>query len=112
MAPYSVRSEGLFCEQLGSNRLWLWFLDRQFRPGTFNPSVFAKNSERVLSAEVVRLFLAEIDPLLRQHGWTSDEPFTADGMRIELWTSRKSLVRKDGRDAQKRQPARRRILGI
>ena len=29
-ALYSVRSERLFCEQLGYNLLWLWFLDREF----------------------------------------------------------------------------------
>src|ERR1041384_119473 len=28
IALYSVRSERLFCEQLGYNLLWLWFLDR------------------------------------------------------------------------------------
>jgi transposase len=28
-ALYSVRSERLFCEQLGYNLLWLWFLDRE-----------------------------------------------------------------------------------
>ena len=28
MALYSVRSERLFCEQLGYNLLWLWFMGR------------------------------------------------------------------------------------
>src|SRR6266550_2385615 len=41
-ALYSVRSERLFCEQLGYNLLWLWFLDREFHEGSFNHSVFAK----------------------------------------------------------------------
>ncbi len=34
-ALYSVRSERLFCEQLGYNLLWLWFLDREFNEGSF-----------------------------------------------------------------------------
>ena len=57
-ALYSVRSERLFCEQLGYNLLWLWFLDREFSEGSFNHSVFAKNYERVLSADVAKLFAA------------------------------------------------------
>src|ERR1700758_3483357 len=40
-ALYSVRSERLFCEQLGYNLLWLWFLDREFNEGSFDHSIFA-----------------------------------------------------------------------
>lgn len=97
-ALYTVRSERLFCEQLGYNLLWLWFLDREFNEGSFNPSVFAKNYERVLSADVAKLFFAEVYDLSRQEGWTSDEHFTADGTLIESWASLKSFVRKDGAD--------------
>ena len=105
-ALYSVRSERLFCEQLGYNLLWLWFLDREFSEGSFNHSVFAKNYERVLSADVAKLFFAEVYDLARQAGWTSDEHFTADGTLIESWASLKSFVRKDGADAAKVQAAK------
>jgi transposase len=105
-ALYTVRSERLFCEQLGYNLLWLWFLDREFSEGSFNHSVFAKNYERVLSADVAKLFFAQIYDLSRQEGWTSDEHFTADGTLIESWASLKSFVRQDGADAQKVQAAK------
>src|SRR5580698_9697116 len=105
-ALYSVRSERLFCEQLGYNLLWLWFLDRELSQGSFDHSVFAKNSQRVLSAEVARLFFAEVYELARQERWTSDEHFTADGTLIEAWASRKSFVRKDGGDGPKMQEAK------
>jgi transposase len=105
-ALYSVRSERLFCEQLGYNLLWLWFLDREESEGSFNHSVFAKNYERVLSADVAKLFFAEVYDLSRQEGWTSDEHFTADGTLIESWASLKSFVRKDGTDAAKIQSAK------
>jgi transposase len=49
-ALYSARSKRLFCEQLGYNLLWLWFLDREFSHHSFDPSVSAKNYHRVLSA--------------------------------------------------------------
>jgi transposase len=105
-ALYSVRSERLFCEQLGYNLLWLWFLDRELSEGSFDHSVFSKNYERVLSADVAKLFFAEVYDLSRQEGWTSDEHFTADGTLIESWASLKSFVRKDGGDQAKVQAAR------
>lgn len=100
-ALYSVRSERLFCEQLGYNLLWLWFLDRELGEGSFDHSVFAKNYERVLSADVAKLFFAEVYDLSRREGWASDAHFTADGTLIESWASLKSFVRKDGADAAK-----------
>ncbi len=105
-ALYSVRSERLFCEQLGYNLLWLWFLDRELDEGSFDHSLFAKNYERVLSADVAKLFFAEVYDLSRQEGWTSDEHFTADGTLIESWASLKSFVRKDGADAAQVQEAK------
>ena len=105
-ALYTVRSERLCCEQLGCNLLWLWFLDREYREGSFDHSVFAKNYERVLSADVAKLFFAEVYDLSRQEGWTSDDHFTADGTLIESWASLKSFVRKDGADAPKVQAAK------
>ena len=99
-ALYTVRSERLFCEQLGDNLLWLWFLDREFGAGSFDHSVFAKNYERVLSAEVAKLFFLEVYDLSRAAGWRSDEHFTAEGTLIEAWASLKSFVRTDGADAK------------
>lgn len=106
MALYSVRSERLFCEQLSYNLLWLWFLDREFSEGSFDHSIFAKNYERVLSAEVAKLFFAQIYEMSRQEKWTSDEHFTADGTLIQSWASLKSFVRKDGTDAKKVEKAK------
>jgi len=100
-ALYSVRSERLFCEQLGYNLLWLWFLDRELGEGSFDHSIFSKNYERVLSADVAKLFFAEVYDMSRQEGWTSDEHFTADGTLIEAWAGMKSFVRKDGGDKKK-----------
>jgi transposase len=105
-ALYTIRSERLFCEQLGYNLLWLWFLDRELDEGSFDHSVFAKNYDRVLSADVAKLFFAEVYDLSRQGGWTSDEHFTADGTLIESWASLKSFVRKDGGDDTKMQSAK------
>ncbi len=101
IALYSVRSERLFCEQLAYNLLWLWFLDRELDEGSFDPTVFTHNPERVLSAEVAKLFFIEVYELSREEGWTSNQHFTADGTLIEAWASLKSFTRKDGKDKAK-----------
>jgi transposase len=101
IALYSVRSERLYCEQLAYNLLWLWFLDRELDEGSFDPTVFTHNSERVLSAEAAKLFFIEVFDLSREEGWVSDQHFTADGTLIEAWASLKSFTRKDGGDQKK-----------
>jgi transposase len=106
IALYSVRSERLYCEQLAYNLLWLWFLDRELDEGSFDPTVFTHNSERVLSAEAAQLFFVEVYDLSRQENWTSNQHFTADGTLIEAWASLKSFVRKDGKDQSKVQAAK------
>jgi transposase len=106
IALYSVRSERLFCEQLAYNLLWLWFLDRELEEGSFDPTVFTHNQERVLSAEAAQVFFLEVYDLSRAEGWTSDQHFTADGTLIEAWAGMKSFVRKDGKDQAKVQSAR------
>jgi transposase len=106
MALYSVRSERLFCEQLAYNLLWLWFLDRELDEGSFDPTVFTHNYERVLSADAAKLFFVAVYDLSRQEGWTSDQHFTADGTLVEAWASLKSFVRKDGADQPRVQAAK------
>jgi len=101
IALYSVRSERLYCEQLAYNLLWLWFLDRELEEGSFDPTVFTHNSQRVLWAEAAKLFFLEVYDLAREEGWASDQHFTADGTLIEAWASLKSFTRKDGADQKK-----------
>ena len=98
MALYSVRSERQFCEQLGYNLLWLWFLDRDLDEGSWDASTFTQNQERVLSSEVAHLFFLEVYETSRQEGWSSDQHFTADGTLIEAWAGMKSFKRKEGED--------------
>src|ERR1017187_2828692 len=97
MALYSVRSERLFCEQLAYNLLWLWVLERDLDEGSFDPTVFTHNYDRVLSADAAKLFFAEVYDLSRAEGWTSDQHFTADGTLIEAWASLRLEERRVGK---------------
>jgi transposase len=56
IALYSVRSERQFCEQLGYNLLFRWFLDMELIQESFDATVFSKNRERLMEHEVGRLF--------------------------------------------------------
>ncbi len=99
MALFSVRSERLFCEQLGYNLLWQWFLDRDLEEGSFNHSVFSKNHERVYSNELAARFFSEVYGLSREENWASDDHFSADGTLLEAWASTKSFRPKDEQDS-------------
>ena len=91
MALHSVRSERMFCEQLGYNLLWLWFLDRKVDEASFDHSVFSKNYERLLNETVAGVFFQQVYELSREQDWTSDEHFSVDGTLIEAWASMKSF---------------------
>ena len=60
MALFSVRSERQFCERREYDRLFKWFLDLNIVDRSFDHSVFAKNKQRLLDADVAWEFLLEI----------------------------------------------------
>lgn len=98
IALFSVRSERLFCEQLGYDMLFKWFLDMNFEDEPFNHSTFGKNRERLLEHEVAHRFLQAIVQQGRKKGLISAEHFSVDGTLIEAWASMKSFRPKDEDD--------------
>jgi len=95
IALCSVRSETLFCEQLGYNLLFRWFLDMDLSGPAFVQSAFSKNQERLLQHRVAQKFFRAVYALSRQEEWASDEHFTVDGTLIESVASLKSFTPKD-----------------
>jgi transposase len=104
IALYSVRSERQFCERLDYDLLFRFFLDMGLEEASFDASTFAKNKERLLKAEVARLFFEAVVERARQERLMSQEHFTVDGTLIEAWASLKSFKKKDGTDAKKPPP--------
>src|SRR6478672_4112377 len=94
IALYSVRSERQFCEQLGYNLLFRWFLDMELEEESFDATVFSKNRDRLLEHEVGRLFFDAVVKQAREGGLMSDDHFTVDGTLIEAWASLKSFRHK------------------
>lgn len=92
---YSVRSERLLMEQLEYNLLFRWFVGLSMDEPVWNHSVFSKNRERLIQAQVVRELFAHILQQAEQAKLLSDEHFSVDGTLIDAWASLKSLRPRD-----------------
>ena len=92
---YSVRSERLLMEEIDYSMLFRWFVGLNLDEEVWDPTVFTKNRDRLLEAEVAKQFLAQVVEQARAKGWTSDEHFTVDGTLLEAWAGGKSFQRKD-----------------
>jgi transposase len=88
---FSIRSERQLMEQMQYNLLFRWFVGLGIDDPVWVPTVFSKNRDRLLTADIARKFLAAIladkavAPLL------SDEHFSVDGTLIQAWASMKSF---------------------
>src|SRR6185312_11658387 len=88
---YTIRSERLLMEQLDYNLLFRWFVGLQMDDAVWDVTVFTKNRERLVNAEVAQRFFTAVLQLASQANLLSDEHFTVDGTLIEAWASRKSF---------------------
>ena len=85
-------------EQLDYNLMFRWFVGLGIDDPVWDATVFTKNRDRLLDAEVAAKFMAavlahrEVKPLL------SSDHFSVDGTLIEAWASLKSFRAKDGSD--------------
>jgi transposase len=79
MALFSVRSERQFCEQLGYNLLFKWFLDLNIDDAPFDHSTFSRNRERLLAHDVARAFFEEVRREAERQALLSREHFSVDG---------------------------------
>ena len=91
MALFSVRSERQFCERLEYDLLFKWFLDLNIMDHNFDHSVFAKNRQRLLEADVAGAFLLETVAQAKEERLLSEEHFSVDGTLLEAWASVKSF---------------------
>jgi transposase len=95
-AFYTIRSERQLMEQLDYNLLYRWFVGLGVDEPVWVPTVFTKNRDRLLEADVARKFLAELMNHRELRGLLSDEHFSVDGTQIAAWASMNSFKPKDG----------------
>jgi transposase len=94
---YSIRSERLLMEEMDYNLLFRWFVGLNADDEVWDPTVFTKNRDRLLQADVAKEFLTRVVEQARAKGWTSDEHFTVDGTLLEAWAGGKSFQPKDNK---------------
>src|SRR5580658_6344930 len=82
-ALYSVRSERMLMEQLNYNLLFRWFVGLNMDDPVWDVTVFTKNRERLLRAEVARQFFDLVVATAQGLDLMSDEHFTVDGTLLE-----------------------------
>ncbi len=92
---YSVRSERMLMEEIDYNILFRWFVGLNLDDEVWDATVFTKNRDRLLEAEVAKEFLSLVVEQARGQGWASDEHFTVDGSLLEAWASVKSFQPKN-----------------
>ena len=97
---YTVRSERMLMEQLDYNLLFRWFVGMNIDDPVWDVTVFTKNRERLLAAEVAKTLFAEVLEQARSRNLLSTEHFTVDGTLIEAWASHKSFKPKEGAGQQ------------
>jgi transposase len=91
---YSIRSERLLMEQLDDNLLFRWFVGLSMDDPVWDPTVFTKNRDRLLTQAVARSFFQRV--VERAPPLMSDEHFTVDGTLIAAWASQKRFRPKQG----------------
>jgi len=92
---YSIRSERLLMEEIDYSILFRWFVGLKLDEDVWDATVFTKNRDRLLEAEVAKQFLAQVVEQARAQHLTSDEHFTVDGTLLEAWAGAKSFQRRD-----------------
>jgi transposase len=94
---YSIRSERLLMEEMDYNLLFRWFVGLNADDEVWDATVFTKNRDRLLEADVAKEFLACVVAQAQSKELTSDEHFSVDGTLLEAWASAKSYQRKQGK---------------
>ena len=68
---YSIRSERLLMEELDYNLLFRWFVGLNADDAVWDATVFTKNRDRLLEADIAKEFLARVVEQARAKGLTS-----------------------------------------
>jgi len=92
---YTVRSERMLIEELNYNLLFRWFVGLNMDDDVWDVTVFTKNRDRLLKAEVARKFFDLVVDEARELDLMSDEHFTVDGTLLEACAGLKSFKSKD-----------------
>jgi transposase len=92
---YSVSSERRLMEQLDYNLLFRWFVGLEMDDAVWDVTVFTKNRQRLIDAEISQQLLSAVLMEASQRKLLSEEHFTVDGTLIPAWALSRSFHAKD-----------------
>jgi len=92
---YTIRSERMLMEQLEYNLLFRWFVGLNMDEPVWDVTVFTKNRQRFLEADIATHFFQRVVEQARNLDLMSDEHFTVDGTLLEACAGLKSFKQKD-----------------
>ena len=92
---YTIKSERMLMEQLNYNLLFRWFVGLNMDEEVWDVTVFTKNRERLLKADVAQKFFQLVVKEAQALNLMSDEHFTVDGTLMEACASLKSFKKVD-----------------
>jgi len=95
-AFYTIRSERQLMERLNYDLLFRWFVGLGIDDEVWDHSVFSKNRDRLLEAEISAKFLAAILAQPEIQRLLSDDHFSVDGTLVQAWASLKSFKPRSG----------------
>jgi len=95
---YTIRSERMLMEQLNYNLLFRWFVGLNMDDSVWDVTVYTKNRDRLLNADVARKFFDLVLGEAKGLDLLSDEHFTVDGTLLEACASLKSFKKVDGEE--------------
>ena len=93
-AFYTIRSERQLMERLNFDLLFRWFVGLGIDDEVWDHSVFSKNRDRLLEAEISAKFLAAILTQPEVKRLLSNDHFSVDGTLVQAWASLKSFKAK------------------
>jgi len=94
-AFYTIRSERQLMERLNFDLLFRWFVGLGIDDEVWDHSVFSKNRDRLLEAEISAKFLAAILTQPEVKRLLSNDHFSVDGTLVQAWASLKSFKAKN-----------------
>ena len=95
---FSIRSETQLMEQMAYNLLFRWFVGLSIDEPVWVPTVFTKNRDRLLNADIAKKLMAAILAHDKVAPLLSDDHFSVDGTLVEAWASFKSFKPKAASD--------------
>jgi transposase len=104
-AFYTIRSERQLMERLDFDLLFRRFVGLGVDDEVWDHSVFSKNRDRLLEAEIAVKFLAAVLTQSEVKQLLSSDHFSVDGTLVEAWASLKSFKPKSAKDMGEDPPA-------